>query len=93
MLGLIFALAGLPVVSVSLIILADGRRTIWRCVLASLTAMGIWGGVSVTGLLLPEQAGDEIALAIETGVLLAGALAASLTRAVWLSPGAGRQCV
>ena len=34
--------------------------------------MGIWGGVSVTGLLLPEQAGDEIALAIETGVLLAG---------------------
>ncbi|HET6879925.1 MAG TPA: hypothetical protein VFI31_07210, partial [Pirellulales bacterium] len=83
-LGLIFALAGLPVLSVSLIIMADGRRTIWRCVLASLTALGIWGGVSVTGLLLADQQGDEIvtlALALETGVLLAGALAASLTRA------------
>ena len=83
LLGLIFALAGLPVVSVCLIILTDGRRTIWRCVLASLTALGVWGGLSATRLLFADDE-DEIVmlgLAIETGVLLAGVAAASLTRA------------
>ncbi|MGH7137980.1 MAG: hypothetical protein ACREHD_19700, partial [Pirellulales bacterium] len=82
-LGLVFALAGLPVVPIALIVLADGRRTIWRCVLAAVTTLGIAGGAEATRLIWADE-GNEIvvlALALEGGVLLAGVAAAAITRA------------
>lgn len=82
-LGLIFALAGLPIIPIALIVLTDGRRTIWRCVLAVVTALGIAGGAEATRLIWPDE-GNEIvvlALALEAGVLLAGLAATAITRA------------
>jgi internalin A len=81
--GLILALAGLPVVSLSLVVLTDGRRIIWRGALLTFTALGIAGGSAAFQWWLGDREMDiaALALAIETGVLMAGVAAASITRA------------
>lgn len=80
--GLIFALAGLPVVSVAFVVLADGRRTIWRGALVATTALGIAGGAAATQRIWPDEGVDMrlLTFGIESGVLLAGVAAALITR-------------
>jgi Leucine-rich repeat (LRR) protein len=94
-LSLIFVLATLPVVSFTLIVLADGRRTIWRCALAAITATGIACGAVMFQWWLGEQEADilTLALAIEGGVLTAAVAAASVTRACGYRLVRGRQAV
>jgi hypothetical protein len=82
-LGLILALAGLPVLSVAWVVLADGRRTILRVVLITITVAGIPAGIAAFRSLLDEPDAEFIVLAvgIEAGVLCAGLLAVLLVRA------------
>jgi internalin A len=78
--GLVMAVAGLPVLSVAWIVLADGRRTVLRVSLAAITLVGIagitvfwWWSESDEGLL-------ELIILIEGGVVAAGLAITSMVR-------------
>lgn len=81
-LGLIVALAGLPVLSIAWIVLADGRRRVLRWSLAAITVVGIAVGTAAFKWWWDEDMPIVVlALVPEAGVLLAAMVALPVMRA------------
>ncbi|HVX14586.1 MAG TPA: hypothetical protein VHC22_25590 [Pirellulales bacterium] len=84
--GLMLALAGLPVLSVAWVVLADGRRTILRCVLVAITILGIGGGIAALAW-WSETDQEELvmfvafALSVEVSMMAAALAGVSIVRA------------
>lgn len=82
--GLMVALAGLPVVGVAWIVLPDGRRPYLRWSLAVVTTLGIAAGSVVFGCWINLDEDDMLAAALvlmtEVGVLATGLVAACVLR-------------
>lgn len=80
LIGLLGALAGLPVLSVAWVLLADGRRLALRSVLAVITVAGIAAGKAIFEWLDDATMG-RLVLMGEAGVVAAALFAVSVLRA------------
>lgn len=82
LMGLLITLAGLPVLGIAWVVLADGRRPILRSTLVALTIGGIVGGAGLFGRMFDDENFDvgNFATLVELGVVAAGLFAVSVMR-------------
>ena len=79
--GLLVALAGLPVLSVAFILLADGRRLVLRTILAVITVAGIAAAKTIFERMNDDEMMGRLVLMCEAGVVAAAFFAVSIMRA------------
>ena len=82
--GLLVALAGIPVLSVAFILLADGRRLVLRTILAVITVAGIAAAKTIFERMNDDEMMGRLVLMCEAGVVAAALFAVSIMRACGL---------